>query len=346
MSQQNLSERKKKLRKNNPNNPNVPKETEETDVQKLSRDARRKQLHKAETVTAQEPDKKKKRFVIPVNALVLKIMLVLLTAIGIAGIVFFDPQTVGRRVLRGVGIAGLPIAVFLMAESYYHTEHRLRYAGRLFVWALLAQLPMMMFVTYDNARNQNLRADFKELTETEQFRFLLEWREAPLLNYLFTLLFALLFLWLADMINRRFRKGARNMPMTLLLGSLLLVLLAMGVALGGIAQSIKLLEAPVFALMIVFACVILREKKEVLALMIGLIGMTVGIISGPKDGQLFYAIGAALPGALIAGYDGKLGYKKEEKPYLKYAFYIAYAVTISVLVMIGMYVYVQQHGGQ
>ena len=168
MSQQNLSERKKKLRKNNPNNPNVPKVTEETDVQKLSRDARRKRLHEAETVTAQEPDKKKKRFVIPVNALVLKIMLVLLTAIGIAGIVFFDPQTVGRRVLRGVGIAGLPIAVFLMAESYYHTEHRLRYAGRLFVWALLAQLPMMMFVTYDNARNQNLRADFKELTETDR----------------------------------------------------------------------------------------------------------------------------------------------------------------------------------
>lgn len=347
MSQQNLSERKKKLRKNNPNKPNASQKTaQQAETPKLSRDARRKQRHEAETVKVPEKDGKKKRFVIPVNALVLKIMLTIITAIGIAGIVFFDPQTTGRQVLRGVGIAGLPIAVFLMAESYYHTGNRLRYAGRLFIWAVLAQLPMTMLVTYDNARNSNLRTDFKELTETEQFRFLLEWREVPLLNYLFTLLFALLFLWLVDVVNRRFRKEMRSIPRTLMLGSMLVLLLVIGVALGGIAQSIKLIEAPVFALMIVFACVLLRERKEVLALMIGLIGMTVGIISGPKDGQLFYAIGAALPGALIAGYDGKLGYKKEEKPFFKYAFYIAYAVTISVLVMVGMYVYVQQHGAQ
>lgn len=339
MTKQNLSERKKKLRKKTADPNAAQKNPPEAASKKLSRDAVKKQRNKVEMVVT--PEKKPPRFT--VNALMMKIILLFTTAAGIAAIVFFDPNTTGREVLRGVGIAGLPIAVFLLTEGYYHTASRARYTGRLLLWGFLAQIPMLILITFDNVRNQNLRDNFSEMTEAEQAEFLFKFREVPLLNYLFTLLFALLFIWLVDSVNRLFRKGAKSMASTFGLGVTIVMILVFGIVFGVAMQMYKLLEAPLLALMLVFAFVLMRERKEVAALMTGFLGLMYGITSGPETGKLFYAIGASLPAILIVLYDGSLGYSKEKRPYLKYGFYIAYAVTISCLVMLGMFLYAQTH---
>ena len=342
MTKQNLSERKKKLRQKNPTDSNVNRKTQETAPQKISRDAKRKQRYEQE-LTPDPVLGTKRRFRLPVDSLMLKLLLTFVTIAGLVGIIFFEPEEMGRKVLRGIGTAGVPLAIFLLTEGYYHTKSRARYFGRLLFWGILAQLPMEFLITYDNGRNQVLRTDFEELNETDQFLYLLQWRDVPLLNYLFTLLFAFLFIWLVDIVSKRIRSGERNLFLYVGYGSTLILILIVGIVLGGVAQTMKLLEAPVLTVMLVFICVLVRDRKELKALMIGIVGVTFGTLSGPEGSRLFIGIGAGLPAALFVLYDGKLGYDMEKRPFFKYAFYMAYVAAISVLVVIGMYLFVKTH---
>ena len=123
MAQNNVSERKRKLRKQNKNlpnpNENVPK--------KVSRDAikkeRAKEREEAAAATAPEPKKRK----LAINAMLLKCLLLMSVGVNLLGIVLFEPDTQMHQVLRGIGMMGVPIAVYLTVEGYYNTRSRSRY---------------------------------------------------------------------------------------------------------------------------------------------------------------------------------------------------------------------------
>lgn len=75
-------------------------------------------------------------------------------------------------VLFGFGGLTFPIMAFLLVEGYHHTSNIKRYAGRLFVFALVAQVPYTLFL-------------------------------APYPNVLFTLLLGLAILYLYDHMENR-----------------------------------------------------------------------------------------------------------------------------------------------
>ncbi|MBO4697429.1 MAG: hypothetical protein J5643_09135 [Lachnospiraceae bacterium] len=340
MSQNNLSERKQKLRKQNKNRPNpnenVPK--------KVSKDQIKKERQR-EREAAVVPEERKKRK-IAVTAVMLKTMLTLTTAIGVYAIVFHNPDTQMRQVLRGVAAMGIPLAIYLTVEAFYKTSSRGRYFGRLMLGAILAQFPMHFLAYYDNARNAAMRKEYFEgLGEMEQVEYLLKWREFPMLNYLFTIIFALFFIWLLNLVFSKFMSPDTNMAWKGFYGACMVLILVLGIVAGVFLQTLKIIEAPVFTVMLVFACVLLRGKAELLSIVLGIIGVTFGLIAGPDNGKPYFAIGAALAAFLIRFYQGRLGYDKEKYPRVKYWFYLIYLSVLAAACVAGMYVYVQTYGG-
>lgn len=82
--------------------------------------------------------------------------------------------------MRHIGRMAFPIFVFLVVEGFYHTRDRKKYAARLFLFAVLSEIP------YDLAVSGRICS----------------WRAQ---NTLFTLFFGLLVIWLMDAV--RFARG-------------------------------------------------------------------------------------------------------------------------------------------
>lgn len=348
MSQSNQSEKKKKQRKNNPYTPAVAE-----GEKKLSRDARRKQLYQKETevVTTEKPKNRFVRFFeeLSLNRFTLKVFLLLATTCGCLALVMFDPVDNGRSILRGIGNMAIPLAVFLCVETYYKTKSRAGYIGRLVFFGILAQLPYFYLSEVECGRiaamhNKHI-SPFEELSEEAQFQYIFKWQEAPMLNFLFTLLLILLFVWLMDLVMRNINTDFRSIPngKKALYSSLLILILIIGVPLCALAQGMKLLESPILALMIAFPSVLFRKQPKLRALSAGIIGLTFCSISGPTYGRVFYAIGGAFPAVLYWLYDGSEGRLLESKPRVKYAFYVAYATIIACTTFAGMILFVSQN---
>ncbi len=348
MSQSNQSEKKKKQRKNNPHTPAVAE-----GEKKLSRDARRKQLYKKEpeVVTSEKPKNRFVRFFeeLSLNRFSLKVFLLLATTCGCLALVMFDPVDNGRSVLRGIGNMAIPLAVFLCVETYYQTKSRAGYVGRLLFFGILAQLPYYYLSEVECGRiaamhNKHI-SPFKELSEEAQFEYIFKWQEAPALNFLFTLLFVLLFVWLMDLVTHRIDKDFRSLPIgkKALYSSLLVLILVVGVPLSALAQGMKLLESPILALMLAFPSVLFKKQPSLRALTAGIIGLTFCSIAGPTYGRVFYAIGGALPAILYRLYDGRQGRLLESRPRVKYAFYVAYVTIVSCTTVAGMILFVSQN---
>lgn len=91
--------------------------------------------------------------------------------------------------LRGIGRMAFPIYCFLLAEGFYHTKNKAKYALRLFVFALISEVP------FDMAFQMN----FFDISYN---------------NVFFTLLMGLLTIWAYDELRKRAElRRASAMPM-------------------------------------------------------------------------------------------------------------------------------------
>ena len=81
--------------------------------------------------------------------------------------------------MRIIGRAAFPIYCFLLVEGFYHTRSRAKYAGRLFLFALISEVP------FDLAFSRRMW-DFSSN------------------NVFFTLLFGLLVIWGVEGIKQKF----------------------------------------------------------------------------------------------------------------------------------------------
>lgn len=340
MAQNNISERKRKLRKQNEKLPNP----NENAPKKVSRDAlkRERAKQREDTAAAATPEPKKRR--IAINAMMLKCLLIMAVSVNVFGIVMYEPDTLMHQVLRGVGMMGVPIAVFLTVEAYYNTKSRARYFLRVLVWGIVAELPMFFLGYYENVRNAYMRYDyFQGLTDQEQTQYLLEWRGFPMLNYLATILFALLIIWLLNMVFTRFHSPSTNMMWKGCYGALMVFILTMGIVIAVILQTLKMIESPILTVMFVFCFILFRQKSELRSMIAFIIGLTFGMFFGPEGGRWYFAFGTAIPALLFRLYHGQLGYDKAKRPHIKHAFYMIYVTMLASLLFIGMAVFVRNH---
>ncbi len=343
MTKSNRSVKNQKKQKKNLQNRVTPVSgTVENKPPKLSRDARRRLARQNEQAGVDVVEEPSGRFA--VNTLFLKILLLLLTTVGVIGLLATKFDAPARSTLRCVGIMAIPISVFLMVEGFYHTSSRGRYLGRLFLWAMIAEVPAMLINVYDQTRAMLLRSDFNELTEENQSAYLFEMQEFSILDYLFTLVFCLIVVWLIDKLFQKFQAEQASIVRKMLLGVGMVSILIVSLFACGLLQMLKLMNYPIIALMLAFFCIIFRGKKDMLTVVFTLVGITYGAFLGPKGERIMYAIGFSMPSILVKLYDGKLGYNKEKRPRLRMAFYSYYASLLAMAVVIAMVVFASAHG--
>ena len=310
---------------------------------KLSRDARRRLARQNEQQAQTEPEEESSgRFT--VNVLTLKILLLLFTTVGIVGLLATKFDASVRSTLRGVGLMAIPISVFLMVEGFYHTRSRGRYFGRLFLWAMIAEVPAMLINVYDQTRAMLFRTDFNDLSEKEQTEYLFDMQEFSILDYLFTLVLCFAVVWIIDKIFAKFREEQASIVKKMLYGLAMGFVLIVSLFGSGVLQMLKLMNFPIIALMLSFFCVIFRGKKDMLTVVFTLVGLTYGAFLGPEGERLMFAVGFSLPAILVKMYNGKLGYNKEKRPRVRLSFYSAYASILAMSVLIAMIVFASTHG--
>lgn len=105
------------------------------------------------------------------------------------------------QILRGIGRIAFPIFCFLLVEGFLHTKNKKKYALRLFLFALISEIP------FDIA-------------------FRNTWFSFTAQNVFFTLFFGLLMIWLLDII----RQKSFTYPLIQATGYLIIIVAFMGIA--------------------------------------------------------------------------------------------------------------------
>lgn len=103
------------------------------------------------------------------------------------------------RVFRGIGRTAFPIYCFLLVEGFFYTRNRLRYLLRLFVFALLSEIPFDLALIPGNATSHTLQA--ADALRSNLSVYLMDQ------NVFWTLFIGLAVIWLCD---ASFRYAARR----------------------------------------------------------------------------------------------------------------------------------------
>ena len=152
--------------------------------------------------------------------------------------------------LRGIGRMAFPIYCFLLVEGFHYTHSRRKYAARLFVFALISEVP------FDMALNQSVL-------------------EFSYNNVFFTLFLGLLVIMAADWVMERF--SSDNLTSEIGRITLLVVIGMVGCALASCVISCDYGASGVIAIYIMY---LLRSKRE---LGFALAVVSLGVFSGELE---------------------------------------------------------------
>ena len=152
--------------------------------------------------------------------------------------------------LRGIGRMAFPIYCFLLVEGFHYTHSRRKYAARLFVFALISEVP------FDMALNQSVL-------------------EFSYNNVFFTLFLGLLVIMAADWVMERF--SSDNLTSEIGRNTLLVVIGMVGCALASYEISCDYGASGVIAIYIMY---LLRSKRE---LGFALAVVSLGVFSGELE---------------------------------------------------------------
>lgn len=198
--------------------------------------------------------------------------------------------------MRSVGRLAFPIFAFLLVEGFCHTKNFTKYAGRMFVCALIAEVP------FDLMTSGRL-VDFSHQ------------------NVIWTLLIALFLMWVAE--QYRSHSGKRFQAMLVIwivLGFFLGEALATDYSGAGVLMVLVFFffhERTPASLVMQFACLFILNAFFVPSVFISVFGYEIL--------QQTLAI-LALP--LIWLYRGRQGYHSQGFQYLHYAFYPCHALIL------------------
>ena len=152
--------------------------------------------------------------------------------------------------LRGIGRMAFPIYCFLLVEGFHYTHSRRKYAARLFVFALISEVP------FDMALNQSVL-------------------EFSYNNVFFTLFLGLLVIMAADWVMERF--SSDNLTSEIGRITLLVVIGMVGCARASYVISCDYGASGVIAIYIMY---LLRSKRE---LGFALAVVSLGVFSGELE---------------------------------------------------------------
>ena len=196
--------------------------------------------------------------------------------------------------LRGIGRMAFPIYCFLLVEGFHYTHSRRKYAARLFVFALISEVP------FDMAFNQG----FFDMSYN---------------NVFLTLLIGLVTIWCSDMVIRRtetenFSKGKKAGMIVLRVIMLAIVLIT-----GSVVAEILHTDYGACGVIAIFIMYMLYHRRMLgFALMVLELGLLGGIIE-------WAAILMLIPMHFYNGTRGKQ---------IKYFFYVFYPVHLLILSLI------------
>ena len=210
-----------------------------------------------------------------------------------------------------IGRIAFPIFAFQISEGYIHTKNLKKYFLRLFLFALISQIPFMLFLsTY---------IDIEELIFTELLT----------LNIFFTLFVGLLAIFLHDKISHSNIKFTTNKKIDYILKQVIGIIIAI---LLGILAEICHFDYGFFGIAIIFMFYLFKNDK--LAMVISYITACIlkygiQIISyGFNIWYVLLGIFTILPIIFICLYNGKQGKK------VKYLLYLFYPVHLLILYFI------------
>lgn len=217
-------------------------------------------------------------------------------------------------VLRCIGRLAFPLYVFLLVNGYRHTKSRPVYALRLGLFALLSQLPFSLFCGYDNYFLKG--------------------------NVFFTLLFALMLLWLTDSLaGRRKLRFLAPLPALLAYGLCHVGLLPMDYGAKGFLLALTFYYLGDKKLLCLLASFVSLFHAQLLAYGIGLLQLLLGreaVFAPPTQWVLLQLFAlAALP--LIWLYTGKKGWSPAShlgKRALQWSFYLFYPAHLLILYLL------------
>ena len=210
-----------------------------------------------------------------------------------------------------IGRIAFPIFAFQISEGYIHTKNLKKYFLRLFLFALISQIPFMLFLsTY---------IDIEELIFTELLT----------LNIFFTLFVGLLAIFLHDKISHSNIKFTTNKKIDYILKQVIGIIIAI---LLGILAEICHFDYGFFGIAIIFMFYLFKNDK--LAMVISYItacilkyGIQI-ILYGFNIWYVLLGIFTILPIIFICLYNGKQGKK------VKYLLYLFYPVHLLILYFI------------
>lgn len=223
----------------------------------------------------------------------------ILGAEGYGGILSYDTY----MILRTIGRLAFPIFCYLIVEGYFHTRSAKKYSIRLFVFALISQLPFNLAIKGDISKFYTL-------------------------NIFFTLLLGLILIWIIDTLIKKIHLSESKPHQSELLPYIFAT-----IAIFYAVDNFVPIDYGVYGLLLILVFYFFRAKEETLenpdagtkAVLMQFIAM--GIITFLfSSGIQIYSLFALIP---IAMHNHKKGKG------LKYFFYMYYPLHLLIIYFIG-----------